>query len=371
MLTDTQQHTLSNTAAAAASSADVEPREARLHRRLIETTAELCAAKGYRRIVLGGTFRDLSPIVRQPWAWHNVEVVGIVSPTITVSCVRGVPVVAPTNLPEGTDAIVICSEACEHPLREHVAPAHRLGIPILHVHHEQATWEEPATAIERLTRWDISVDDARWLVENRGERHDATLPMLLPRRTELHLRRYEFASAYTKGKRVADVASGTGYGSRTLMTEGGAASVVGIDVDARAVAYAQRRFARDGVSFRVADGAATGLVAASIDVVTSFETIEHVADPRALLAEFARLLTPGGKLVLSTPNDWGMTDYHVQSFTPATLGELLKERYVIDGWWTQLDSGVVRQSGLPEGIAPMASFDDPAETILVVATVKY
>lgn len=354
-----------------------QTRDARLQRRLVETTAALCAASGFRRIALCGGQADVTPIVRQPWLWHNVEVVAIVSPTITTPTVRGVPVVRPASLPPGTDAVVVCAERDEHRSFEHVQSVRERGVPILRIYYEDPAWEQPTQAIERLTRcWNVPPEEARWLVANRGERHDATLPMLLPRRTELHLRRYEFASAYTRGLRVADIACGTGYGSRLLMSEGAASSVVGLDIDAAAVSYAACRFAAERVTFGVADGTATGLASGSVDLITSFETIEHVPDARALLAEFARILTPrtgrGGKLVLSTPNDWGPTDHHVHSFSPAGLGELIQECFTIDGWWSQLDSSAVRDGGqgLPEGIAPMASLDEPAETVLLVATVR-
>jgi 2-polyprenyl-3-methyl-5-hydroxy-6-metoxy-1,4-benzoquinol methylase len=41
---------------------------------------------------------------------------------------------------------------------------------------------------------------------------------------------------------------------------------------------------------------------AGFDVITCWHVIEHVADPRRLLAEMHRLLTPGGALLLATPN---------------------------------------------------------------------
>lgn len=45
-----------------------------------------------------------------------------------------------------------------------------------------------------------------------------------------------------------------------------------------------------------------GLPAASFDVVTCWHVIEHVADPRRVLEELHRLLRPGGRLLLATPN---------------------------------------------------------------------
>ena len=44
---------------------------------------------------------------------------------------------------------------------------------------------------------------------------------------------------------------------------------------------------------------------AVFDTVISCETIEHVADPRQAIAEMTRLLRPGGKLLLTTPNYLG------------------------------------------------------------------
>jgi SAM-dependent methyltransferase len=43
---------------------------------------------------------------------------------------------------------------------------------------------------------------------------------------------------------------------------------------------------------------------ASLDGIISTEMLEHVPDPRAVWAEFARLLKPAGKVLLSTPMYW-------------------------------------------------------------------
>ncbi len=360
-----------------------ETQRDRLRRRLLETTAELCAARGHRRIALCGRAGDLWPIARQPWQWHNVRVTTMLSDDAAPGSLRGVDVRCCDGAAAADDAcdvsaVVVCSEEYEHLWFERAkgwsdslvrATGNGQARPeVLRPYFCHPTWESDEPARRRLAQhWDISPHDAEWLIRNRSERHDATLPMLLPSRTELHLRRYEFASKYTSGKRVADIACGLGYGTRIVMSDGQAAGVVGIDLSDEAVAYARRRFARPGVTFQTADASRTGLADASADVITSFETIEHVPDPARLLREFVRVLAPGGTLVLSTPNDWGLTAHHVHSFTPESLRAAVEERFDIQGWWTQRATSERLQRGLPEGIAARRSIDDPAETLLLVA----
>ena len=71
---------------------------------------------------------------------------------------------------------------------------------------------------------------------------------------------------------------------------------VGVDL----VASALRQAARHGVHAVRADARRVPLVDGCADVVSAGELLEHVAEPRRVLAEACRLLRPGGLLVLDT-----------------------------------------------------------------------
>lgn len=69
------------------------------------------------------------------------------------------------------------------------------------------------------------------------------------------------------------------------------------------VAAARRRYGeRPNLEYRAARCEATGLADASVDVVVSFETLEHLPEPEALIREAARVLRPDGLFLVSTPN---------------------------------------------------------------------
>ena len=113
-----------------------------------------------------------------------------------------------------------------------------------------------------------------------------------------HVYRYRFAADYVRGKRVLDIACGEGYGTASLV-KSGAAGVIGVDVSPEACEHARRKY---GIDTRVGDAQSIPVADAAVDVVVSFETIEHVKDPAKFLAECRRVLAPGGTFVISTPN---------------------------------------------------------------------
>jgi 2-polyprenyl-3-methyl-5-hydroxy-6-metoxy-1,4-benzoquinol methylase len=152
-----------------------------------------------------------------------------------------------------------------------------------------------------------------------------------------HILRYRFALQFAVGKRVLDIACGEGYGSAALL-RGGAQSVVGVDIDATAVEHARERY---GIDARQGDAVAIPLPDASLDLIVSFETIEHVPSPGAFLDECVRLLAPGGKLLVSTPNKGvyhagiDPNPFHCSEMTLDELTENIRSRFASHRIFTQ------------------------------------
>ncbi len=115
-----------------------------------------------------------------------------------------------------------------------------------------------------------------------------------------HVHRYRFASQFVAGMRVLDIASGSGYGSALLATT--ARAVVGVDRDRRAIDFSIATYRRPNLSFLEGDCAKIPIADGSVDVVVSYETLEHVEDQVELMSEIRRVLTSSGLLVMSTPD---------------------------------------------------------------------
>jgi ubiquinone/menaquinone biosynthesis C-methylase UbiE len=82
--------------------------------------------------------------------------------------------------------------------------------------------------------------------------------------------------------------------------------LVGADYSGVALRFARRAInGQPHVAFFQADAQAIGMASGTFDTVICCETLEHLVDPRAALAELARVLRRGGRLVLTTPNYLG------------------------------------------------------------------
>lgn len=99
---------------------------------------------------------------------------------------------------------------------------------------------------------------------------------------------------------------GCGLGMYTARMRAGGARAVGLEVEWPRAVEARR----GGIDVVAAVGEFLPLAAASTDVVLLHEVLEHVADDRATLAEVARVLRPGGRVVIFVPNRWWPFETH-------------------------------------------------------------
>ena len=156
-----------------------------------------------------------------------------------------------------------------------------------------------------------------------------------------HWHRYHFAARWAAGKRVLDVACGEGYGTALLARV--AAEATGVDISEQAVAHAKGEYATiANAKFLCAPCTRIPLPDASVDVAVSFETIEHIHEQEAFIAELARVLVPGGVLLLSCPNKLEYTDkrdyhneFHVKELYRAELAQLVGARFPHATWFGQ------------------------------------
>lgn len=97
-------------------------------------------------------------------------------------------------------------------------------------------------------------------------------------------------------KKVLDVGCGTG--DRLFLLRERGCDVYGVETSEQAL-YGQKKF-----GLNVYHGALEGACfeSASFDLITLYNVLEHVHNPEQLLIEVARLLKPGGHLVVEVPN---------------------------------------------------------------------
>lgn len=145
-----------------------------------------------------------------------------------------------------------------------------------------------------------------------------------------HEARYVFASKFVKGQVVLDVACGAGIGTHFLL-KAGARSCLGLDIDGATIAEARATY--KGCQFEQCDATHLCVSDSSIDVIVSFETIEHLTDQMKFLSECKRVLKPSGILVCSTPNRtmtrWAPGNpYHLHEFTVAEFRGALESKFI-------------------------------------------
>ncbi|MHC2147787.1 methyltransferase domain-containing protein [Pseudomonas sp. 210_17 TE3656] len=193
------------------------------------------------------------------------------------------------------------------------------------------------------------------LEEERGLHMDMTRDS--GERSDAHIIRYQWACQYIKpGDRVLDAACGLGYGSHVISNLTRASKMVGIDGSDYAIEYARHNFAKDDGRVEYNVGMLPEFLAnypdGSFDAIISFETLEHVESPKALLSEFDRLLAPGGRVIVSVPNDWSdetgedPNPFHFHVYDWSRLKSELSTHFILENAYAQTASQCkVREKG--------------------------
>lgn len=166
------------------------------------------------------------------------------------------------------------------------------------------------------------------ILENDGERmipgfHKGTVMYAE------HMTRYIAAQDLSKDKVVLDIASGSGYGTQILSKS--AKKVYGVDVDKDSIKYAKENFLAKNIEYLVGDGEKIPLENNSVDLVITFETIEHVKNYRQFIKEIKRVLKDDGLAIVSTPNALEFTEgnhFHLHEFEYEELSALLRQDFL-------------------------------------------
>jgi hypothetical protein len=143
-----------------------------------------------------------------------------------------------------------------------------------------------------------------------------------------HVAVYEWIAERCAGLRVAELASGEGYGSDLLA--GRAAQVIGVDANPEAFEHARARYRADNLRFE------RGLVEdfdEQVDAVVFLQTIEHIHEPDRLLdriagmAEVAYISTPN-RLTLAPPGaEKSDNPWHLREYDAGEYRELLEPHF--------------------------------------------
>ncbi len=130
---------------------------------------------------------------------------------------------------------------------------------------------------------------------NQGVRADILYGNILDQQ------RYFFVLPYIRQKTILDCACGIGWGSY-VMSMSGAGKITAVDVSLNAISAACKYYSRPNIEYICADFLATSFDYEQVDIITSFETLEHIQNPEKYLSKLKEVCHEGTLLFLSSPN---------------------------------------------------------------------
>lgn len=189
-----------------------------------------------------------------------------------------------------------------------------------------------------------------------------------------HFHRYTAVQRIVRDKIVLDAACGTGYGSRILAQT--AQKVYAMDLSAEAVEYARENYGNEHIEYLQGSVEQLPFENASLDVVVSFETIEHVDGKvqKKFLQEIYRVLKEDGLLIMSSPNKKLFTDernliteFHVKEFYEkeflSFIGEIFPHYRIYNQFFSKV-SNIICENG--EKLTPI-NYDYQRKGLFFVA----
>ncbi len=146
-----------------------------------------------------------------------------------------------------------------------------------------------------------------------------------------HLARYLFVLQISKNKVILDAGCGCGYGSYIIAKYGHPKKVYAVDISKQAIEYAKNKYRSNDVFYKINNLEKLTLIKNnSIDIVMSFEVIEHLNNQEIFLNQVLRVLKSKGIFFSSTPNIFTHpkgNPFHKKEFNPRGFYKFLK-RYL-------------------------------------------
>lgn len=159
-----------------------------------------------------------------------------------------------------------------------------------------------------------------------------------------------------EGKKVLDLACGSGGLTRKIKERNPSARIYGVDFNKKAIEYAARKDAGvKGVKYFSGDAQDIPFRDKFFDVVIGFDMLDHIPDYRKCMSEIRRVLKDGGEIAVTVENHhslWPIVEFawsayskfgnarnlshqHVVNFTPKTFKELIaKSGFLIKKFYT-------------------------------------
>lgn len=153
-----------------------------------------------------------------------------------------------------------------------------------------------------------------------------------------HRARYQFArDIINETDVVLDAACGCGYGSH-IMSEN-VSRVYGMDASIEAIDYALENYDNNNIFYLLRE---LPCELPKVNIITSFETIEHVIDPPIILKQFRDV---SEKLICSVPNEEKLPftakrfPFHRRHYTKQEFNDLLEEAgWKVAAWYGQVNA---------------------------------